>query len=722
MTSLDALQTEDMRKIMDVVDELRRAGVGSVLQLPQLVVCGDQSYGKSSVSEAITEIPFPRKENLCTRFATEIILRQSRSESISTKIIPDKSRPLNELKKLKSFKKTISSFEDLPILMDEATKLMGLGDDIRSGSLRAFSRNVLSIEICGPGRTQLTLVDLPGLIHSANKNQSKKDVDFVRSLVHEYIGNQRTIILAVVSAKNDYANQIILKKARDFDQNGSRTLGLITKSDFLDADSENELSWIEPAQNKDIYFELGWHILKNRSEKDSHKSFEERNRSEELFFSKCRHKELVPNHVGIVSLRARLSTLLHRHLKQELPQLQKELDEKYKQTTQDLQQLGDPRSTLRDQKRFLMKLGANYKQIVDAAMDGHYETPCFGHIHAVEQPVEHPNNLKRVRAVIQHLNLQFARQMAQYGSKYKIIEDTKEAKNIMLEDLPKVRVEEHYAQQAKFQISMKRTEAIKWVQGVLERTRGQELPGNFNPSLISELFQDLSSPWKDLAIAHIIRIDDILKKVATDLLEYLSTPDISFRLQGKMKRDMAKRMERALAELEKIDEDRHRHPITYNGHYTLTIQKQRNKRNATKIQTLAEKRTTQTLWSKQTNSYVHSIDSIAFAQGFESEYMEYDMDKFSAEDAFNCQLAYYKDELKYFVGVVTKQVIERCLIHSLAGETLSQEIIGDMTAEDIKLVAEEPEETTCKREYLEGRKYTLENDQNTFRSALGIVQ
>lgn len=101
--------------------------------------------------------------------------------------------------------------------------------------------------------------DLPGLIHSANKNQSKEDVDFVRDLVDEYIGNQRTIIFAVVSAKNDYANQIILKKARDFNQNGSRTLGLIAKPDFLDAGSENELSWIELGYH---FFELGLHILK----------------------------------------------------------------------------------------------------------------------------------------------------------------------------------------------------------------------------------------------------------------------------------------------------------------------------------------------------------------------------------------------------------------------------------------------------------------------------
>lgn len=70
--SLEALQSDEQRRILDIVDHLRRQGLSGVVELPQLVVCGDQSSGKSSVLEAITEIPFPRNENLCTRFATEV--------------------------------------------------------------------------------------------------------------------------------------------------------------------------------------------------------------------------------------------------------------------------------------------------------------------------------------------------------------------------------------------------------------------------------------------------------------------------------------------------------------------------------------------------------------------------------------------------------------------------------------------------------------------------
>jgi hypothetical protein len=148
-SSIEALQTSEQRALMDLVGRLRRTGLSTLLQLPQIVVCGDQSSGKSSVLEAITEIPFPRKESLCTRFATEISLRRDAQESIACKINPDESRTEEEIRRLQEYSRTLTDFKNLPSLIDEATELMGLGPT------KAFSRDVLSIEICGPSRPQL---------------------------------------------------------------------------------------------------------------------------------------------------------------------------------------------------------------------------------------------------------------------------------------------------------------------------------------------------------------------------------------------------------------------------------------------------------------------------------------------------------------------------------------------------------------------------------------
>ncbi|CZS92473.1 uncharacterized protein RAG0_03052 [Rhynchosporium agropyri] len=73
----------------------------------------------------------------------------------------------------------------------------------------AFTENILRVEISGPTRPQLTIVDLPGLIHSHNKHQTENDVELVTNLVAKYMANPRSIILAMVSAKNDFPNQIV---------------------------------------------------------------------------------------------------------------------------------------------------------------------------------------------------------------------------------------------------------------------------------------------------------------------------------------------------------------------------------------------------------------------------------------------------------------------------------------------------------------------------------
>jgi hypothetical protein len=65
----------------------------------------------------------------------------------------------------------------------------------------------------------------------------------VQKMVTFYMSNRYSIILAVVSAMNDYTNQIVLKLAREVDSKGYRTLGVITKPDIVHTGSERELIW-----------------------------------------------------------------------------------------------------------------------------------------------------------------------------------------------------------------------------------------------------------------------------------------------------------------------------------------------------------------------------------------------------------------------------------------------------------------------------------------------
>jgi GTPase SAR1 family protein len=74
--------------LLEKIDGLFACKVGEYVDLPQLVVVGDQSSGKSSVLEALTNLPFPRESGLCTRFATQIIFRRSQETHVSVSVIP----------------------------------------------------------------------------------------------------------------------------------------------------------------------------------------------------------------------------------------------------------------------------------------------------------------------------------------------------------------------------------------------------------------------------------------------------------------------------------------------------------------------------------------------------------------------------------------------------------------------------------------------------------
>lgn len=52
--------------LLEKIDKLFACNVGEHINLPQLVVVGDQSSGKRSVLEGLTKLKFPRNSGLCT--------------------------------------------------------------------------------------------------------------------------------------------------------------------------------------------------------------------------------------------------------------------------------------------------------------------------------------------------------------------------------------------------------------------------------------------------------------------------------------------------------------------------------------------------------------------------------------------------------------------------------------------------------------------------------
>lgn len=636
--ALESLETHEQRRVLDIVSQLRKCGLDSVLSLPQLVVCGDQSAGKSSVLEALTGVPFPRKDNLCTRYPTEIILRRGVSHSLQIKVIPDSERSAEDKTTIENFRETITSFDQLPEVMDKAKQLMGIeGGGESVGTQRAFARDVLSVEIEGPNLPQLTVVDLPGIIQSETKDASQSDVAMTVEITELYISQPRTICLAVVSAANDYANQPILNKVRQFDPKGERTLGIITKPDIPPPGSETETAFLELAKNKDIFFALGWHVLKNREFKEAGISIQERNLSEQSFFRKSAFGKLPKEHIGIGSLVSRLSSLLFTHVRRELPKLQEELDSTLHVTKTELDVMGTARATTVECREFLSQLGLNFYEICKSAVNGNYEGDDFKSDQEAFS-LKHLASIRRLRAAIQVMNQSFAECMRTHGNKFQIQGIGGNSTTSKAPEQTDIEISNTYRPFAHIESpqNLSHQEAVEWANNVVTRARGREILGNFNPLVIAELFWEQSSKWNLIAEAHIDGVSDVCSTFLQGALKDKAPSDMYARMWPIIRERVKARHRSAVEELEKILKDNKSYVMNYNHYYTDTIKKRQAERQKIKLRECLEEAATEEeadgLLSVNVNRALHLY----------SEDIDPDMDNHSSDEVLDCLRAIYK--------------------------------------------------------------------------------
>ncbi|KAH8674416.1 P-loop containing nucleoside triphosphate hydrolase protein [Tricladium varicosporioides] len=683
---LESLKSSDELSLLDAIDNLRSQGVSHYVSLPQLIVCGDQSSGKSSVLEAISGIPFPTKDNLCTRFATELILRRTSVVGVSISIVPSQNRTDAEQYRLSEFHESLTNFNEVPILIEKAKGFMGISTS------SSFSTDVLRVEISGPTQQHLTIVDLPGLIHSENKMQTSADVALVLAMVKSYMANRRSIVLAVVSAKNDYANQIVTKLAKDVDSKGHRTLGIITKPDTLSVGSESELAYANLARNQDVEFRLGWHVLRNRDYETRNASMEARDAAEEQFFSQGLWKDFPRNLVGITSLRARLSQVLLQQIRNELPSLLEEIEVNIKDIQMTLDKLGTSRDTSEDQRLFLLHISQSFQFIVNVAVEGTYSDGFFGDPRSVE------GYSKRLRAVIQNLNMEFAEIMRTHGHRRHISKTSSGPP------------EPETISRAKF---------LDEVMELLKRSRGRELPGMFNPLIVGDLFYEQSSPWEQLMRLHLKAVWEAARAFLELVILYLTDEVTSEALLREVIDPlMDQRYQDMIAKLvELLTPHQKGHPITYNYYFTETIQNMRERRLEAEVTRRLSKVFGGRDFTTLEELPIKKVKTSSLISALTSR-NEADMDRYASSEVLDCTQAYYKVAMKLIIDNLTTQAIEAQLVGKL-GDLLSLARIIQMKPDLVSRIAAESYENRSQREQLTRKLVILQAGLDSCKKYVG---
>ncbi|KAL0571650.1 hypothetical protein V5O48_010308 [Marasmius crinis-equi] len=348
------------KDLLAVVNQLRSLGAQGELDLPRIVIIGNQSAGKSSVVEALSGISLPRDAGTCTRAPIECRLTSS-SEPWSCKIriryeYDSSGKRLHQVKNV-SFGKTITSKMDVEEALRRAqfsvlnphldpttileTSVHNL-TTLATAKLLPFSRNVICVDLKGPELTDLAFIDLPGIIQNADE----ETVSMVEKMVMSHIkGN--CLILVAIPMTDDIENQKALRLARQVDEKGLRTIGVMTKPDMLGSGSLKAMElWTEVVEGRRHPLIHGYYVTRqlNDAERAKNTSPADARRLEESFFSNTQPwcKSKCADRFGTKNLSNALSALLMTVISDSLPGVKQEAEKQLGICKEDLSRLPPP--------------------------------------------------------------------------------------------------------------------------------------------------------------------------------------------------------------------------------------------------------------------------------------------------------------------------------------------------------------------------------------------
>ncbi|KAL8870676.1 MAG: hypothetical protein Q9174_003331 [Haloplaca sp. 1 TL-2023] len=591
-------------KLLQVIDKLVELNIGESVALPQLLVVGDQSSGKSSVLEGLTGLPFPRDSKLCTRFATHITFKRASITNISVSIIPDKNTSKAEVERLRAWKKTgVKSLDrkEFSNILAEVHTAMRIGEVI-DGVKQTFSDDVLKIEVAGPDEQHLSVVDVPGIFSLPEEGlTTKADIANVRAMAQRHMANSRSVILPVIPANVDIATQEIVDMARTHDPKGQRTLGVLTKPDLVDRGAEQAILDIMRGVRQKL--NLGWCMVRNPGQKDLSEETFDRDALEKSFFkNEAPWSTLDKERVGVASLRLLLVELLTEVVRREFANVRTDVIQSLKDSERKLQALGPCRENKEQQQKYLLDLASKFRDMTNQALEARYEGA-----------LESNQNLSLATLVVDR-NEQFAKDVWLHGHTRNfhdkkepgVVKDVVEVSYDDRHPIVEQYVEENEGQYSEASPTSERSEIslaegaktryrdslddidelltdnriftsptngiMEWLETVYRRCRGFET-GTFNASLVDIVWQKQSWKWRHFALGYTSDVVVITHSYIRELLLEICVDDrVQKGVLLSMMDKLAERYQSAMDQTQLLF-DVEKEPMTYNHYFAENLEK-----------------------------------------------------------------------------------------------------------------------------------------------------
>jgi GTP-binding protein EngB required for normal cell division len=679
-SSLGPLLSADGNEILDLIDNLRHTLLDKYnIALPRIVVCGDQSVGKSSVLEALSKFNFPRSNKQCTRFATELSLRHGKKNKPEGKILWKNTNDTDKILVESDVEKGLAK------IIDEAEKQM---KERHRNKQCSFFEDVLQISASDPSWPAVTLVDLPGIVVSTG---NARDEAVSKSIIERYIQEKETIILAIVQAPSDPEIQAILKLAKKHDPEGIRTIAVITKPDRIN-DTDTEDIWLPMAQNKsDTYrFKYDWHVVKNRSSEELAMPISDWDENERRYFSgSVWEKRLASNQLGTSALHAKLSKVLEEKARLALPHIMAELKDKLTKCEQQLENLGPARLESSEQRIYLLDIGRQFQNIVTYGSHGLYHLNQFFSTDAT-----------KLRKLIRDQNDIFIRNMYGWGHTYEIEGSDSNQWRTTEDYLDLEGVKDNLDPPER----LSREQMLLKINEIAAQNRGLEFDGATNLNNFSCVFSKQSARWDLIARDHILRVLDITLTFLLGVLRHVVGKEHTAQiLEIEIIKPLMDRKRKEVAA--KCDEILRPYKELASFSYNPGL-RERTRNVYRKSRTDETERRKE--YNMDRSSRLHSApepqvkDSI---EGFEGEYIEYNstdskiLDVVQAHyEVRDCYLLTIlilintdlsKLSIASFTFNTAALVVENCLLHNIS-EILTPREILTMAPEKIAHLTSEP--------------------------------
>ncbi|KAG9043513.1 hypothetical protein FS837_009473, partial [Tulasnella sp. UAMH 9824] len=510
------------RELLDVLKSLHSTGIQNELDLPQIVVIGSQSVGKSSFIESMSGLTLPRDPGTCTRCPMECRLQYGQvwSCQISLRFHVDRTgRPLATIRDV-PFGPTLCNAEDVEkilrraqraILRPELDPTLFLDDsDLQVfGVPLTFSGNCVCIQVAGPNIPDLYFYDLPGIIANVGDGGNEADIKLVEDLAKSYIKKPNCIVLLVISCETDFENQgagrLVLKNPAL----RQRTIGVLTKVDRIEFGGASK--WLRMLRGEDQPLMHGWYCVKQRDlvQLQEGVTWEEARSYETEFF-----QTVAPwadlglsqrSRLGSQKLAERLGSILSSLVSRELPGIRKTVNIELNKVNQRLKELTPPK--IEDPRRVVITLLRDFTKKLSKHIEGippmvnpadPTDTTATGLLHSLNEAYE------RFRVKLNKTAPQFRpwTTVAAVDSQTqkKMLDSAKEDDDAVgLGTTNSLHADE--------------------VMDLAKRSRTRELPGNYPFSVKERLILESVRQWSSLADECFAEVIDIVVKHTVRVVE-----------------------------------------------------------------------------------------------------------------------------------------------------------------------------------------------------------